>query len=282
MNDLNHERGILRRQIKDDVINHFRAQRSSRPPQQLLSRVLACHLIGRRKTCAPARVCAETYGNDAALLEALARPGWIGRSAMTPAMTGVAGWAAELATVGGLDFWQTLAPASIYAQLSLRPGAIRATIAGRSGIKVPTRAPSPTLSAPFVGEGQPIPVRQMALSTAALTPKKASVISEFSEEMMQYSMPSIENVIFAAVSYDTAVSIDGVLLDANPATAIRPAGILNGVVATPATAGGGLAGVRRRRSRAGRGHRGLGPDARSGAGHELVELIVARRAVARR
>jgi hypothetical protein len=42
MTDLNHERGILRRQIKDDVINHFRAQRPNPPsPQQLFTKMVA-------------------------------------------------------------------------------------------------------------------------------------------------------------------------------------------------------------------------------------------------
>jgi hypothetical protein len=39
------------------------------------------------------------------------------------------------------------------------------------------------------------------------------------------------------------VAVDSVLIDANPATVIRPAGLLNGVVATPPTAGGGIAGI---------------------------------------
>jgi len=39
-----------------------------------------------------------------------------------------------------------------------------------------------------------------------------------------------------AVQEDTAVAIDSVLLDANPATTIRPAGLLNGIVALTPTA----------------------------------------------
>jgi hypothetical protein len=46
-----------------------------------------------------------------------------------------------------------------------------------------------------------------------------------------------------AILDDTAFAIDSVLLDANPATAIRPAGLRNGVATLTPTAGGGFAAV---------------------------------------
>ncbi|MCA1552718.1 phage major capsid protein, partial [Bradyrhizobium sp. BRP19] len=55
-----------------------------------------------------------------------------------------------------------------------------------------------------------------------------------------HSVPAIEGLLRNAIQEDTAVSLDSVLLDTNPATTIRPAGILNGVAALPATAGGGF------------------------------------------
>lgn len=44
-----------------------------------------------------------------------------------------------------------------------------------------------------------------------------------------------------AIQEDTGVAIDTVLLDANAATQIRPAGLRNGVTGVTATAGGGFA-----------------------------------------
>ena len=105
----------------------------------MLGKVLACHVLGRRKSCPAARIAAEAYNNHPDLLKAMAAPGLIGKSAMTPAQTTVSGWAAELATPGGLDFWQTLTPASIYSQLSARPGAIRVRSLPRQGIAAPGR-----------------------------------------------------------------------------------------------------------------------------------------------
>jgi hypothetical protein len=42
-------------------------------------------------------------------------------------------------------------------------------------------------------------------------------------------VPAIEGLLREAIQQDTAISIDSVLLDTNPATAIRPAGLRNGV-----------------------------------------------------
>lgn len=172
-------------------------------------------------------------------MKALAAPGLIGKAASGPARTDTATWAAELSTVGVLDTLQIVAPASVYSQLSQFPGSIRADISGRSGIKVPSRTPSPSLTTPFVGEGSPIPVRQLALSSATITPKKAAVLSQFTEEMLKTS--NAEKLIAAVLEFDTAFAIDGVLLGSAASSAIQPAGLLNGVSATPATSGGGVA-----------------------------------------
>ncbi|MBR1286064.1 phage major capsid protein [Bradyrhizobium sp. AUGA SZCCT0177] len=250
MNDLSHELGLMRRELRDAraIVSRLDASMAvarravpRRSPQQRLAQTLACYAIGRQKTQAPARIAATLYNNDPALLATLASPGMIGRSAVAPAMTTVSGWAAELASAGNADFLQVLAPKSIYAQLSAFPGAIRVSLAGRGSIKVPSRAPSSPLSAPFVGEGQPIAVRQLALSTAALVPHKAAVISQFSEELMKHSTPSIEAVIETTMAYDASVSIDGVLLGSTAPSAVSPGGILAGVTPTAATAGGTLA-----------------------------------------
>jgi hypothetical protein len=207
----------------------------------MLARTLACHVVGRARTKPAAAIAAEVYGNDPTLLQALAAPGMVGKAATGPAMTSDGPWAGVLVTAGNADFFQVLTPNSIYSQLSQHPGAIRVSLAGRASIKVPSRTPSPTLASTFVGEGGAIAVRQLALSTASLAPRKASMISMFSEETMKYSQPNIEAVVRATLAYDVAISIDGALLDANPQSVIRPAGILNGVTPTTATAGGGLA-----------------------------------------
>jgi hypothetical protein len=54
-------------------------------------------------------------------------------------------------------------------------------------------------------------------------------------------MPAIEGLLRDAIQFDTAISLDSVLIDVNPATVVRPAGILNGVSGLTPTAGGGFA-----------------------------------------
>jgi hypothetical protein len=54
--------------------------------------------------------------------------------------------------------------------------------------------------------------------------------------MGDHSIPAIEGLIREAIQQDTSVAIDSVLIDSNPATTIRPAGLLNGVTGNTPTA----------------------------------------------
>jgi HK97 family phage prohead protease/HK97 family phage major capsid protein len=163
---------------------------------------------------------------------------WLARAATAPAMTTVAGWAAELVQTVYSAFMETLMPKSIFPRLSAKGLTLDFGRAGR--ISVPTRALTPSIAGSFVGEGQPIPVRQAAFAAQILTPKKMAVITTWTREIDVASVPAIEGLLRQAIQDDTAIAIDSVLLDANPATAIRPAGLLNGVTPLTATAGGGF------------------------------------------
>ena len=161
------------------------------------------------------------------------------RAASAPAITTVTGWAAELVQQTYAELMPLLMPKAILTRLAAKGLALSFGTAGR--IIIPTRSRTPTLAGSFVGEGLAIPVRQGAFTTQTLVPKKMAVISTWTREMGDHSVPAIEGLIREAIQDDTSVAIDTVLIDANPATNIRPAGLLNGVVATTATAGGGLA-----------------------------------------
>jgi hypothetical protein len=164
--------GLLKRQLRDVhavVSNIDHRSRAPRPgahtsPKSMLSRVLACHLLGRRKSTSAARIVSETYGNDPDVLRALASPGMIGKSAMTPAQTTVSGWAAELSQPDNLDFWQVVSPESV-----LQP-----TVA------TPERDPR---------------------HRAPMTPQKARFITVVTDEVSKQSLPSIEAVRRATLSF---------------------------------------------------------------------------------
>jgi HK97 family phage prohead protease/HK97 family phage major capsid protein len=160
------------------------------------------------------------------------------RAASAPAMTTVTGWAAELVQQIYTDYMDLLYPKAILRQLAARGISLNFGNAGR--IIIPTRQRTPTIAGSFVGEGMAIPVRQGAFASQTLTPKKVAVISVWTREMNDHSIPAIEGLIRDAVQVDTSIAIDSVLIDTNPATVIRPPGLLNGITVTPPTAGGGL------------------------------------------
>lgn len=166
---------------------------------------------------------------------------WVMRAASAPAMTTVAGWAQELVHQIYADMMALLLPQSVFPRLSAKGSALNFGAAGK--ILLPTRSRTPTIAGSFVGEGMAIPVRQGAFTSQTFIPKKMAVITTWTREMGDHSIPGIEGVLRQAIQEDTAISLDSVLLDANPATTIRPAGLLNGVGATAATAGPGLPAV---------------------------------------
>jgi HK97 family phage major capsid protein len=163
---------------------------------------------------------------------------YVARAATAPAMTTVVGWAAELVQEIHAEFMEMLLPQSVYPQLAALGLSLDFGRAGR--IAIPTRSRTPTIAGSFVGEGQPIPVRQGQFTAQILTPKKMAVITTWTREIDEHSIPAIEGLLRQAIQEDTAVSLDSVLLDAMPATEIRPPGLLNGVAALTPTPGGGF------------------------------------------
>jgi HK97 family phage prohead protease len=166
---------------------------------------------------------------------------WNMRAATAPAMTTVPGWAAELSQTIYSGFMALLTPASVYPRLSGYGMSLTFGTAGK--IVIPTRSRTPTIAGSFVGEGLPIPVRQGAFTAQTLVPKKMAVITTWTREIDEHSAPAIQGILRQAIQEDTAVSMDTVLLDTNPATAVRPAGILNGITPLTPTAGGGFTAV---------------------------------------
>ena len=160
------------------------------------------------------------------------------KAASAPAMTTVVGWAAELVQQIVADLMPALLPSAVYPSLSAQ--GLKLTFGRNGRIIIPTRSLTPTVAGSFVGEGAPIPVRQAAFTSQTMTPKKMAVISTWTREMDEHSVPAIEGLLREAIQQDTAISIDSVLLDTNPATNIRPAGLRNGVTGltpTPITGG---------------------------------------------
>jgi HK97 family phage prohead protease/HK97 family phage major capsid protein len=165
------------------------------------------------------------------------------KAVTNPAMTTVAGWAAELVETANADFLQSLQAISCYGELVAR--GIRFTFGRNGQLKIPrrnrpVRAPG-DLRGSFIGEGNPIPVRRGSFGSITLLPHKFGVISTFTREIAAHSTPAIEALIREGIIEDSAVALDEALLDNVAADAIRPAGLLNGVTPVAGTAGGGTA-----------------------------------------
>jgi Phage capsid family len=163
---------------------------------------------------------------------------YVEKTASAPAMTTVTGWATELAQTIYADFMALLLPRSVYPRLAAQGLALSFGRAGR--IVIPTRSATPTIAGSFIGEGQPIPVRQGQFLSQTVVPKKLGIITVYTREMDEHSIPAIEGLLREAVQEDTAISLDSVLLDTNPATAVRPAGLFNGITPVVAATGGGF------------------------------------------
>jgi HK97 family phage major capsid protein len=162
------------------------------------------------------------------------------KAAVDPALTTVPEWAGNLARETWGEFLNLLLPESVYAQLAAIGS--RFTFGNAGKIMLPTRNKDPNLAGDFIGENSPIPVKKGSIITASLTPKKLAVISAYSREMATVSAGQIEDYIRQFMVEDTAQVIDAKLLDNVAATAIRPAGLLNGVTLTP-SAGDTLADI---------------------------------------
>ena len=180
----------------------------------------------------------RVYGDDEGIR---AMTDIVTRAASAPAMTTVTGWAAELVRTTWTDLMPILMPQALLTRLA--PKGLTLSFGQTGRIIIPTRNRTPSLAGSFVGEGMAIPVRQGMFTSQTLTPKKMAVISTWTREMGDHSIPAIEGLIREAIQQDTSVAIDSVLIDVNPATTIRPAGLLNGVTGQTPTAGSGLAAV---------------------------------------
>lgn len=205
-------------------------------PADLIIRSAVVNAVAFASNKAPEEVLERLYGNDEAT-------GIIVKAAVAPAMTSVSGWAAELVNTAMTEFLETLRPMSVYPELAAVGGGRLSFGPNQGAIKIPARAPTPSIGGSFIGEGAPIPVRRLALTSATLSPKKLGVITTFTREIARYSTPAIEGILRNEILADTAITLDSILLDNVAGDAIRPAGLLNGVTAITATTGGGQAAI---------------------------------------
>jgi hypothetical protein len=206
--------------------NHAPPSLRRDPPLQLppgntfLRRLVTLALSQIERISSPQDIAARMWPSDLLL-----------RAASAPAMTSVPGWAAELVQKLVADGLRALGPASAGAQL-LEQGLVL-SFEGHGAISAPGLV-AEYGNAGFVGEGAPIPVRQLANTAQQLLPHKLAAIGVLTREMVESS--NAEALIGDALMRAAGRMLDEVLFDANPGDAIRPAGLRNGVAASTPSA----------------------------------------------
>ena len=166
----------------------------------------------------------------------------ITRAAQPTGLTTYTGWAAELVQTATAGLLLQRSPSRILTGLSAAGTTLNFDSSGGI-IKIPSTTATPSIAGSFVGEAQPIPVRRMGFTSIELRPHKMGVITRYSRELADLSNPSIESVVRAEIIRTTNIVADTLLIDATVGSATRPAGILNGVSALTATAGGGYGAI---------------------------------------
>jgi len=187
----------------------------------LLVSSAACTMEAYLKRVPVEQVMEERYADNDAVKAVM---GMVNKSAQNPAMTSVAGWAAELTRESYAAFMELLQAESVVPQLPLE----RHDFGNSTKITLPSRKATPkdpNLAAAFRAEGDPIRVGAATTGKAVLTPKSMAVIGTFTMELFKRSTPNIESAIRKWMIEDTAVALDEVFLGSAPGTAIQPAGL---------------------------------------------------------
>lgn len=194
------------------------------PPGNLFRRLLTARVVADVLKARPSEIAAFLWPQDKLTGQLLAR------AASAPAMTSVTGWAAELAQKVVRDAMQALGAASCGAAI-LGEGLVLAWD-GAALISAPGFVADANMAG-FVAEGNPIPVHQLTVGPAQLQPHKIASIAVLTREMIESS--NAEVLVGDALIRAAALALDAALFDSTAETATRPAGLRQGVAATPAS-----------------------------------------------
>ena len=106
---------------------------------------------------------------------------------------------------------------------------------GNAVISVPSFTADAS-GASFVGEGQPIPARELLASPLLLEPATLKTISAVTAEMVSGSAGNAQLMIEDCLKRSVGLALDAALFDSNPAIVdVRPAGLCNGIAAQNAS-----------------------------------------------
>lgn len=168
----------------------------------------------------PLVMCRELFPGDSGAAAIVTK------ADQTVGTTSTAGWAAELVQQSTGAFLASLGPQSAASQLISR--GVSVSLDGIGLATVPARSGVPT-AAPFVGEGDPIPVRVQTMASTELSPKKLGVITAMSNAVARRSaaLPVFEMLL----REDAAAGLDAAYFSAAVGTSVVHQGLLYGLTA---------------------------------------------------
>lgn len=138
------------------------------------------------------------------------------------------GFAASLVTENRLvgEFVDMLRAATVFDQLT-----------GFRNVPFNSKIPSQLTggTASWVGEGAPKPLTNPTYGEVEVKEHKLAAITVYTQELMRRSDPAVDILVRDDLIEASKTLIDNTFLDAGAATAVRPAGVLNGVTATANT-----------------------------------------------
>ncbi len=138
------------------------------------------------------------------------------------------GFAASLVTENRLvgEFVDMLRAATVFDQLT-----------GFRNVPFNSKIPSQLTggTASWVGEGAPKPLTNPTYGEVEIKEHKLAAITVYTQELMRRSDPAVDILVRDDLIEASKTLIDNTFLDAGAATAVRPAGVLNGVTATANT-----------------------------------------------
>ena len=139
-----------------------------------------------------------------------------------------ASFAASLVTENRLvgEFVDMLRAATVFDQL-----------AGFRNVPFNSKIPSQLTGgqAQWVGEGAPKPLTNPTYGEVEIKEHKLAAITVYTQELMRRSDPAVDILVRDDLIEASKTLIDNTFLDAGAATAVRPAGLLDGITATANT-----------------------------------------------
>lgn len=196
----------------------------------VLTKAATATFIAHMQRIGVEEVVRERYGGDFAVVT-------MAKAATSPATMSDSAWAGALVREEVAGFIQSTRSKSVYGALVTMMDVPPPVFDEAGRIRYTQSNDDGELAGDFVGEAEPIPVKEGGFASTILSPKKLAVITTLSREIAKQSQPPAEETIGAMLRDDTTEVLDARLLDDVAATDKRPAGLLYGVTQQPAASG---------------------------------------------